>query len=322
MKRPKIVCGFAAAAILGFSAAMAQMPAPAPGPKPEPIPTTSASPPLATKAEVDAQPFYKSSWEQFLALKAKAKAPKLPELYGVWMNETPFAWEPGYPFMKARIPTYAPLLPEYRKRYDKLFDNYLKGLDYDTLSDCLAPGYPRWIAEGPLEIAVPPKQTWMITDLENEVHRVYTDGRGHIPDEDAIPLWEGDSIGFWDGDTLIVHTSQVRGMPMSYQRNGPPTTDALTGVEQWRMIDANHVRLQVTIYDPGVLSAPWRPAPRTYVRLEGPTSYRIDHYVCVRGDVKRSAQGGTELLLPGDPGYMDKEIVLENAAKAIDKLSR
>jgi hypothetical protein len=78
----------------------------------------------------------------------------------------------------------------------------------------------------------------------------------------------------------------------------------------------------VTIYDSGVLSAPWRPTPRVYVRLEGPLSYRIDHYVCVRGDVKRSAQGGTELLLPGDPGYMDKDIVLENAAKAIDKLSR
>ena len=316
-----MVChGAAAAALFGVTLAMAQMPAQ--GPAPAPIPTTSASPPAATKAEVDAQPVYQSSWEQYLALKAKAKPPHIPDIYGVWMTETPFAWEPGYPFMKARIPTYAPLKPEYRKRYDKLFDNYLKGLDYDTLSDCLAPGYPRWMVEGPLEIAVTPRQTWMITDLENEVHRVYTDGRGHIPDEDAVPLWEGDSIGFWDGDTLIVHTSQVRGMPMSYQRNGPPTTDAVTGVEQWRMIDADHIRLQVTIYDPGVLSAPWRPAPRTYARFAAAANYRIDRYVCVRGDVKRSAQGGTELLLPGDPGYMDKDIVLENAAKAIDKLSR
>jgi hypothetical protein len=308
------------AAILCFSTALAQ--APPPGPAPKPIPTTSASPPLATKAEVDAQPVYKSSWEHFLALKAKARPARLPDISGVWVNQSQFAWEPGYPFMKARIPTYAPLLPEARKRYDKLFDNFIKGLDYDTLSDCMPAGYPRWMVEGPFEIAVTPRQTWMITDLENEVHRVYTDGRGHIPDEDAIPLWEGDAIGFWDGDTLIVHTSQVRGMPMSYQRGGPPTTDAVTGVEQWRMIDANHVRLQVTIYDPGVLSAPWRPAPRVYARVGGPDPYRIDHYICIRGDVKRNAQGGTDLLVPGDPDYVDKDIVLENAAKAIDKLSR
>ena len=122
MSRPNLWSAIAAAAILGSSGAMAQMPAP--GPTPEPIPTTSASPHVATKAEVDAQPVYKSSWDQFLALKAKAKAPKIPDLYGVWMNETPFAWEPGYPFMKARIPTTAPLLPEYRKRYDKLFDKF------------------------------------------------------------------------------------------------------------------------------------------------------------------------------------------------------
>jgi hypothetical protein len=287
-----------------------------------PIVTSAASPPVSTLAEVEKQPLYKDSWDQFLALRAKAHPPRPGDWPGVWENESPLAWIPGYPFNKARIPTSAPLKPNIRRAYDKLYDNFVAGNDYDLLSDCIPPGYPRFIVESTLEFAITPEKTYIISPLENEIHRVYTDGRGHIPDDEATPEWLGDAIGFWDGDTLIVHTTHVRGLPMSYERNGPPTSDELSGVEQWRMLDKDHIQLQITIYDPQMLTAPWRPPPRVYARIAPSFEFRDDHYTCVRGDVLRNSKGGTVLLLPGQPGYVDMDGILDNAKQSIDQLSR
>ena len=77
---------------------------------------------------------------------------------------------------------------------------------------------PRWIVEPFLkEFVVTPGQTWLINEMQNEIRRVYTDGRDHPSEADAYPLWEGDSIGFWDGDKLVIHTSQMRAG--QYQRS-------------------------------------------------------------------------------------------------------
>ena len=77
---------------------------------------------------------------------------------------------------------------------------------------------PRWIVEPFLkEFVVTPRQTWLINEMQNEIRRVYTDGRDHPSEADAYPLWEGDSIGFWDGDKLVIHTSQMRAG--QYQRS-------------------------------------------------------------------------------------------------------
>jgi hypothetical protein len=286
-----------------------------------PIATSAASPPVATLAEVQAQPLYKTSWEQFQALKAKAHPPKPQNWSGVWANESPFAWEPGYPFTKFRLPASAPLKPEYRKRYDKLYDNYVAGIDYDTLSDCVPPGWPRLLVESDVEFGIQPEQTLMFFALENELRTIRTNGEAHVSDDDAVAGWEGDSIGFWDGDTLVIHTNHVRGLPMSYERNGPPTSDQVTGVEQWRKIDDQHLRLQVTIYDPEVLSAPWRPAPRVYEKIMPPNTPLLDHYMCFK-DVVRNAKGGTDLLVPGNPDFIDTDVLIERAKKEVDQVSR
>jgi hypothetical protein len=118
-----------------------------PSPTLAPIETSAASPPATTLAEVQQQPVYKTSWDQYQALKAKAHPPKPGNWSGVWANAlgSAFAWEPGFPFMKFPIQSSAPLKPEYRQRMDRLYANYLGGMDYDTLSDCIPPGWPRML---------------------------------------------------------------------------------------------------------------------------------------------------------------------------------
>ena len=73
--------------------------------------------------------------------------------------------------------------------------------------------------------------------MQNEIRRVYTDGRDHPSDADAYPLWEGDSIGFWDGDKLVIHTSQMRAG--QYQRIQPFYTEQVETVEIWQKTDAD-----------------------------------------------------------------------------------
>jgi hypothetical protein len=322
---PAVAAAACAACVLGVSAlGVAAYGQPSPPAQPlTPIETSAASPPASSGAEVAKQPLYKTSWEHYQALKAKAHPPQPQDWTGVWANMvgSAYAWEPGFPFNKYPIPN-APLNAEYRKRIDKLYANAVAGADYDTLSDCIPPGWPRLLVESTFEFGIQPKQTLMFASLGNELRTIRTDGTPHVPDEDAIPGWEGDSIGFWDGDTLIIHTNHVRGLPMSYQRNGPPTSDQVSGVEQWRMVDPQHIRVQITIYDPEVLTGPWRPAPRTYERIMPPNTPLLDHYMCVRGDVVRNAKGATELLLPGDPRYLDADLLVEKAKGYVDANSR
>ena len=122
-----------------------------------------------------------------------------------------------------RMPT-ARLTPEFQAALERKLDLIDQGIEYDDLSTCAPPGHPRWLTEPFLrEFVITPNQTWLINEMVNDVRRVYTDGREHTPEEEAYPLYNGDSIGFWDGDKLVVHTSQL--MSGQYQRTQPGYTE-------------------------------------------------------------------------------------------------
>ena len=92
-------------------------------------------------------------------------------------------------------------------------------------SNCAPPGHPRWLTEPFLREFVPtPDQTWLINEMVNDIRRIYTDGRGHVPEADRYPLYNGDSIGFWDGQRLVIHTNQLTSG--QYQRTQPEYTRA------------------------------------------------------------------------------------------------
>jgi hypothetical protein len=89
---------------------------------------------------------------------------------------------------------------------------------------------------------------------------IYTDG-----DEQAVatlpgdPLFYGISHGTWDGDTLVVRTGGFN-EAFWFSNGGLPHTRALELTERISRPDANTLRYEVTIDDPGAYTRAWTSA--------------------------------------------------------------
>ena len=176
------------------------------------------------------------------------------------------------------LPT-ARLTPEYQERLMKRIQLASEGVEWDPISACAPPGHPRWLTEPFLrEFIVTPDQTWLINEMVNDIRRVYTDGRGHVPEADRYPLYNGDSIGFWDGPRLVIHTNQLQAG--IYQRRNPDYTDAVETVEIWERTRDTLLEVDVWVYDPPALVEPWY-TRQSYSKLDDPDkSLRIRYWNC------------------------------------------
>jgi len=257
-------------------------------------------------AAQDYAKWYKQSEQQFLELKQKAGGgtrmtwDKLPDWTGIWTRADGTRFDPKVPNYD---PTTAKLTPEYQVRFQKKLADQKKGIEWDSLSYCLPAGFPRWLTEPFLrEFIVRPEEVWWITEQQSEVRRIYTDGRGHVPEDEAYALWEGDSIGFWDGDTLVVHT--INNKEGQYNRGQPDYSDKVSVVEKIRKVNANTIEDDITVYDPLSLMEPWHVTNR-FVRVTTP-NLRINMWSCEENNnVIKTPDGATQFILKGERGYRD-----------------
>jgi hypothetical protein len=244
---------------------------------------------------------HKTAWDLYQALKAEAKGGQrltpatMPDWSGVYSRpaDKGFTFDPDTP---AGAVTTAKLTPEYQAKLEKRVADVKRGIEWDPISACAPPGHPRWLTEPFLREFVPtPDQTWLINEMVNDIRRVYTDGRDHVPQEDRYPLYNGDSIGFWDGGSLVVHTNQLQGG--IYQRQNPDYTDQVETVEIWRKADAATLVADVWVYDPPALSEPWYVQQR-YAKLSDPEkALRIRYWNCAENQnnaVSQTQDGTTQ----------------------------
>jgi hypothetical protein len=244
---------------------------------------------------------HKTSLELYQALRLEAKNGRplqwnaLPDWSGVYSRpaNAGFAFDPDQ--RPGEMPT-AKLTPEYQSRMMKRIEDVKRGVEWDPISACAPPGHPRWLTEPFLrEFIVTPNQTWLINEMVNDVRRVYTDGREHVPEDDRYPIPNGDSIGFWDGPKLVIHTNQLQSG--IYQRSHPDYTDQVETVEIWRKADDKTLTAEVWVYDPPALTEPWY-VKQSYVRLSDPDkSLRIRYWNCGENQnnaVVQTKEGGTE----------------------------
>jgi hypothetical protein len=244
---------------------------------------------------------HKTAWDLYQALKAEAKggqrltAATMPDWSGVYSRpaDKGFTFDPDTP---AGAMTTAKLTPEYQARLEKRVEDVKRGIEWDPISTCAPPGHPRWLTEPFLREFVPsPDQTWLINEMVNDIRRVYTDGRDHVPQDDRYPLYNGDSIGFWDGGSLVVHTNQLQGG--IYQRQNPDYTDQVETVEIWRKADAATLIADVWVYDPPALAEPWYVQQR-YAKLSDPEkALRIRYWNCAENTnnaVSQTKDGTTQ----------------------------
>jgi hypothetical protein len=248
------------------------------------VSTIEAQDPTETRQRMaDLGRQHKTAAELYEALKAEAgggrrlNPARLPDWTGVYTRARGgITYDPDQP---QGAPPTAKLTPEYQAKLAQRIEMADKGVEWDPISTCAPPGHPRWLTEPFLkEFIVTPDQTWLINEMVNDIRRIYTDGRGHTPEADRYPLYNGDSIGFWDGDRLIIHTNQLRSG--IYQRRNPDYTDQVETVEIWRKVSPKLIEVDVWVYDPPALLEPWY-TKQSYAKLDDQDkNLRIRYWHC------------------------------------------
>jgi hypothetical protein len=289
-----VATGFALTLLLSISSCAGET-------QPQSGQTVESRPERTKDANVALGLQHKTAEELFRALREEAKGGRpltsttVPDWRGVYTRPpvAGFAFDPDQP--EGGPPT-AKLTPEYEARMRKRIEGVKGGIEWDPISTCAPPGHPRWLTEPFLrEFIVTPDQTWLVNEMVNDVRRIYTDGRDHVPASDRYPLYNGDSIGFWDGDRLVIHTNQLRSG--IYQRAHPDYSDQVETVEIWYKADEKTIRAQVWVYDPPALVEPWYTL-QTYVKLDDPDKgLRIRYWHCgenQNNEVFQTKEGSTQ----------------------------
>ena len=265
------------------------------------ISTMRAQDPAATKERMIALGRqHKTASDLYAALKEQARGgqrlsySRLPDWTGVYTRARGgITYDPD---QKPGAPPTANLTPEFQARLQKRIADADRGIEWDPISTCAPPGHPRWLTEPFLkEFIVTPDQTWLINEMVNDIRRIYTDGRGHVPEDDRYPLYNGDSIGFWEGDRLVIHTNQLtEGM---YQRRNPDYTNQVETVEIWERTKDDLIEVDVWVYDPPALVEPWY-TKQSYAKLADPDkSLRIRYWHCGENEnnaVTQTDTGGSQ----------------------------
>ena len=289
-----VVVGVLVSSLL-VAAAMAQQPA---------LPTQSEA---ERAAKIKLGLDHESAEALFRTLRSKAGAtPRaLPNWTGIWSR--PIEHIGLFDSEQSRsMPPTAKLTPEYQARLDDKLRKISQGVEYDRLGRCDPPGHPRWLVEPFLrEFVVATEQTWLINEVANEIRRVYTDGRDHLPPGDRFPTWDGDSIGFWDGNKLVIHTNQVS--PGQYTRGQPDHSEQVETVEVWQKVDDDSIVVDVWAYDPPALREPWY-VRQYYEKLSNDDQLlRIHYWHCFENqnnDVVETEEGSTDFT---DFTFTDKD---------------
>jgi hypothetical protein len=266
---------------------------------PPPVPAAGLLPRWTKEQKIELGRQHKTAEELYNSFRDQAKGGQklasnaLPDWSGVYSRPATnnFTFDPEQP---EGAPPTAKLTPEYQQKLTKRLDDLKKGIEWDPISACAPPGVPRWLTEPfTREWIVTPNQTWLINEMMNDIRRVYTDGRQHVPLDDRIPTPNGDSIGFWDGARLVMHTNQLQAG--IYQRGNPDYSDQVETVEIWQKTDEKTMGVDVWVYDPPSLSEPWY-VHQTYGKLSDP-DIRIRYWHCSENPnnaVFQNKEGSTE----------------------------
>jgi hypothetical protein len=143
----------------------------------------------------------------------------------------------------------------YRERWRQQTE--LGEVQYDRLTSCEPPGYPRWLLEPySHEFINLAGESWFINDYGPGIRRVYI-GQEH-KNVFGTHSWYGDTIGFWDGNKLVTNTKYL--LPGDFTRWSPMTSNQFESVESWQLKTypggIERLEVQVTFYDKNLLVKP------------------------------------------------------------------
>ena len=108
----------------------------------------------------------------------------------------------------------------------------------------------------------------------HEARVIPLDGRPHLRSD--VRQWFGDSRARWDGNALVVDVTNF-GEQTSFQKS----STTLHLIERYTRVDADTVRVEVTIDDPTTWTTPWTFA---VTGKNDPAYWQIFEYACHEGN--------------------------------------
>ena len=184
----------------------------------------------------------------------------MPDWSGMWTPGRSPAGAPATGGGGALFGAGVPLTPKYMAIRDARMAR-VRGEGPGGVADiplsnsgfCLPNGTPHNMTPVSHEYLFSPGRVTIL--LENsEIRRIWTDGRGHVPEEEANPSFSGDSIGHWEGDTLVAETTDI--YPEAELFIGQDVTDKTVVKERFTRVK-DKMRLDTVVEDPELFTKPW-----------------------------------------------------------------
>ena len=188
---------------------------------------------------------------------------------------------------EGRIPPYT---PEAEKRVVKkgtelgfVGGSFGKG-PYDGPEDlaltdrCITRGLPQtWFPSeynNGFQIVQSPGAVTIWYERLHEARVIPLDGRPHL--KAGVRQWMGDSRGRWEGETLVVDVTNF-----SENTTFRKSSATLHLIERYTRVDADSVRVEVTVDDPATWTKPWTFA---VTGKKDPAYWQIFEYACHEGN--------------------------------------
>jgi hypothetical protein len=138
----------------------------------------------------------------------------------------------------------------------------------DDVSTCEPMGYPRDLWEAnlrPFEFIQVSDRVLQHMQYHDLWRTIWTDGR-KLP-KNPDPAWNGYAIGHWEGNTFVVESDGYDDRTW-LDHFGSPHSDQMYLVERYTRLDADHLKLEMTLTDPKTYTAPWVGDPIVFDRAK------------------------------------------------------
>jgi hypothetical protein len=219
-----------------------------------------------------------------------AEIERLPDWSGVWAPDWSLLFGGGGGRPAQAQPQLTPAAAEKLAAFRA--KQAAEGVDQYAQAHCIPPGMPGIMRQPyPIEFIFSPGRVTIFAETYSQARRIYTDGRP-LP-EDPDPYFNGNSVGHWDGDTLYVETV---GFSEFAAEIGPgiPHGEHMKISEKIRMDRPGVLRIETTISDPDVLTAPY--VQQLAFRREA--DWQIREYVCEENNrLTSGTEGGSNIDL-------------------------
>lgn len=205
-----------------------------------------------------------------LSATARAAEPAIsPDWDGAWA-QLPEVVKPQLEACCLGPGTEVPLTSKYRAARDEFIARKLAGERPTAATGsaaCMPVGMPGVMVHPNIfEILFTRDRATLIL-INGEVRRVWF-GRAHPPADELEYALEGDSIGKWEKSTLVIDTTGISSDAELFMANGIRATQNTHVVERLKLEDKSTLRMDVTVTDPEIFTAPYRYAIR-YKKVPG-----------------------------------------------------